>query len=175
MTIKDVTYTALFTALIIVLGVFPPITIAILPVPLVIQNFGVLLAAMILGPKRGTLSAFIFLVLVALGLPFLTGGRGGFGVFFGATSGYLIAWLGMPMVIGLVKRLFGQSEKWYATLLSLIIGGILFADIIGSIGISLVSGIPYFKALSSNLVFLPGDLVKVILTFIIYQRVKKHI
>ncbi|MEJ6348920.1 biotin transporter BioY [Holzapfeliella sp. He02] len=176
MTIKDLTYTALFTALIIVLGIFPPITIAILPVPLVIQNFGVLLAATLLGPKRATLSVLVFLILVALGLPFLTGGRGGIGVFFGPTSGYLLAWLGIPIVVSLTHRFINNRFKtWYATLFSLIIGGIVFVDIIGSLGVSLVSHLPYLQVLWSNIVFLPGDLIKVIVCFMIYQRVKKHV
>lgn len=48
-----------------------------------------MLAGMMLGPVRGGLAVALLLFLVALGLPFLAGGRGGIGVFYGMTAGYL--------------------------------------------------------------------------------------
>ncbi len=51
---------------------------------------GILLAGVILGRKYGTLSVIVFLLLVVAGLPLLSGGRGGIGVFAGPSAGFLL-------------------------------------------------------------------------------------
>ena len=91
MKTKNVALIAMMTAIIIVLGFVPPIPLGFIPVPLVLQNMGIMLAGAILGSKRGFLSVIIFLLLVAVGLPLMTGGRGGVAVFVGATAGYIYA------------------------------------------------------------------------------------
>ena len=74
MKTRDLAYIALFAALTAVLGLVP--TIPIGPVPITVQNLGLMLAGSILGARRGLLSQLLFLVLVAVGLPVL-GGSGG--------------------------------------------------------------------------------------------------
>lgn len=91
MAIKELTRTALMLAVIIVLGLFPGLPVGFLPVPIVLQNFGIMLAGEVLGAKQGTLAAGLFLVLVALGFPFLSGGHGGMASLFGPTGGALLA------------------------------------------------------------------------------------
>ena len=95
MKTKDIVIIAMFTAFISVLAFIPPIPLPFMPVPIVLQNIGIILAGCLLGYKRGTLSVMIFLLLVATGLPLLSGGRGGLGVFFGPSAGYLF---GYPVV-----------------------------------------------------------------------------
>ena len=68
---------AVFAALIAALGLVPPITIGILPVPITLQTLGVMLAGALLGPVRGMLSVVVLEVLVLAGLPLLAGGRAG--------------------------------------------------------------------------------------------------
>lgn len=75
-TIKHLTQTAMVTALIIVLGFFPGIPVGFIPVPIVLQNMGIFLAAELLGRKYGTIAVGLFLGLVALGLPYYLGGVG---------------------------------------------------------------------------------------------------
>lgn len=50
-----------------------------------------MLAGVILGAKRGALAAVLVILLVAIGLPVLSGGRGGLAVFAGPTVGFLTA------------------------------------------------------------------------------------
>ena len=80
MSTKDIVYIALFAAVMAVLGLFPPITLPISGVPVTAQSLGPMLAGAILGARRGGLSILLFVALVALGLPLLSGGRGGFGI-----------------------------------------------------------------------------------------------
>ena len=60
---------AVMTALMAVLGLVPPIAVAGVPAPIVLQNIAVILAGVILGPWRGAASMALFAGLVALGLP----------------------------------------------------------------------------------------------------------
>src|SRR5574343_2012459 len=82
---------ALFAALMAVLGLIPKIDLP-LGVPITLQTLGVMLAGCMLGPKRALQALLLFLAAVAIGLPLLSGGRGGIGVFFAPASGYLIGW-----------------------------------------------------------------------------------
>lgn len=82
---KDMAFIALFAILIAVCSWFTiPTTI-----PFTMQTFGVFLALLLLGGKKGTLSILVYLLMGLIGLPVFSGGRGGIGVLAGATGGYL--------------------------------------------------------------------------------------
>ncbi|MFC6258113.1 biotin transporter BioY, partial [Kocuria oceani] len=78
-TTQNTVLVAVFAALIAALGLVPPITVGIVPVPITLQTLGVMLAGALLGPVRGMLSVVVLEVLVLAGLPLLAGGRGGLG------------------------------------------------------------------------------------------------
>ncbi len=95
----------LFAAIIAVLGLLPAIPLAG-GVPITAQTLGVMLAGVILGGRQGALAVLLFLFVVALGAPLLAGGRGGLGVFFGPSVGFLIGWIPAAYVRGaLMDRL----------------------------------------------------------------------
>ncbi|MFP4925416.1 biotin transporter BioY, partial [Staphylococcus pseudintermedius] len=77
MNTKFLVYTALMTAIIAVMGFIPAIPLPFIPVPIVLQNVGIFLAGILLGRRYGTLSVIVFLLLVFMGAPLLSGGRGG--------------------------------------------------------------------------------------------------
>src|ERR1700684_3857010 len=63
------------------------------PVPLTLQNFGVLLAGLMLGSRRGFAALVLYLAEGAAGLPvFSIGGLGGIAQLLGPTGGYLFAY-----------------------------------------------------------------------------------
>src|SRR5699024_7443276 len=105
MSTKYLDHTALMTAIIAILGFIPAIPQPIMPVPIVLQNIGILLAAILLGRKYGTLTISVLLLLVATGLALLTGGRGGIGVFAGPSAGFLFMYPASTYLIGLVETL----------------------------------------------------------------------
>ena len=76
------------------IGLFAQIRIPLpyTPVPLTGQTFGVMLVGALLGPKKGALAAFFYLVQAAAGFPVLAGGKAGAHYFFGITGGYLFAY-----------------------------------------------------------------------------------
>ena len=88
---------ALITAVVVVLGFLPPIPLGFIPVPIVLQNLGVMLAGVILGAKDGTIS-ILLLFLIGIILPAFSGANTQ-GVLVGPTAGYVIAWLFVPALI----------------------------------------------------------------------------
>ena len=92
MQVKDMTFISLSTAIMAALGFFPPLFLPFTPVPVTFQTLGVMLAGGVNKPRNAALSLTVFLLLVASGLPLLSGGRGGIGVFMGPSAGYLLAY-----------------------------------------------------------------------------------
>src|SRR5579864_6649292 len=69
------------------------------PVPLTLQNFGVLLVGLALGSRRGFAALALYLAEGAFGAPvFNPTGPGGLAQLLGPTAGYLLAY---PVVAGL--------------------------------------------------------------------------
>lgn len=172
---KKLTLAAMMTAILIILGFFPGIPLGFIPVPIIIQNLGILLAIELLGTKYSFLSIGLFLVLALFGLPVLSGGRGGFAVFLGPTGGYLLGWLLVPFVLGTVLHILKQQQplSWWLEFIIVVVAGVLFIDLIGSIWLSVQSHMPIGTALISNFAFLPGDIIKAGLAVFLARRLRK--
>jgi biotin transport system substrate-specific component len=82
------------------------------PVPLTLQNFGVLLVGMLLGRKRGFAALALYLTEGAIGLPVFNPlvGLSGVAQIFGITGGYLMAYPFMAWVAGYVME---RGEKTF--------------------------------------------------------------
>ncbi|WP_313524874.1 biotin transporter BioY [Shinella sp.] len=165
MNTRDIVLIALFAAIIVVLGLLPPITLGFIPVPITAQSLGVMLAGCILGAKRGASAVLLVLLLVAIGLPVLSGGRGGLAVFAGPTAGYLVGWVFGAFVCGLVaERLVREEQPELSQFLSFlaaaVIGGIGVVYLFGMPWLAYMSGKAFFETAAASLVFLPGDLIK---------------
>jgi biotin transport system substrate-specific component len=82
------------------------------PVPLTVQNFGVLLVGMLLGSKRGFAALLLYLAEGAIGLPvFNPIGPGGLARLMGATGGFLLAY---PLVAGFTGFIMERGQKSFA-------------------------------------------------------------
>ena len=107
------------------------ITVGSTGVPITLQTLGVMLAGGILGARKGFLSVLVFLVLMSAGLPLLSGGRGGLGVWAGTSAGYLVGWLVGVVVIGLLTaRILPKYPLWQGILVNLL-GGALVIYVFG--------------------------------------------
>jgi biotin transport system substrate-specific component len=79
------------------------------PVPLTLQNFGVLLVGLILGSRRGFAALALYLAEGAAGLPvFSPTGPGGIAQLLGPTGGFLLAY---PIVAALAGWIMEHSKK----------------------------------------------------------------
>jgi biotin transport system substrate-specific component len=150
---------AVFAAIVAVLGL-PGAFSVFGAVPITAQTLGVMLAGAILGPVRGASSMLVLLALVALGLPLLSGGRGGIGVFFGPSAGYLLGWVVGAFVIGVIVHAGRSRLTWPRTIVGVLVGGILTIYACGIPVQALVTRLPLAETALQSLIFLPGDLVK---------------
>ncbi|PNL16793.1 biotin transporter BioY [Micrococcus sp. FDAARGOS_333] len=172
---RDLARIAVMTALMAVLGMVPPIVVAGVPAPIVLQNIVVIFAGLILGPWRGAASQLLFVGLVALGLPLLTGGRGGLGVFAGPSVGFVLVWPIAAAVVGLifwaltarVRRGLPAGRIAVAASVAALIGGIAVVYAGGILGFVTVGGMEFGAALLSMGVFVPGDLIKAIVAVVL--------
>ena len=163
MSTQDLSFAALFAALIAVLGLFPPVSVPVVPVPITAQTLGVMLAGSILGARRGTLAVLVFLLLVAIGLPVLSGGRGGLGVFTGPSAGFVLGFpLGAFVTGWITERVWeGYDLRW--AVIANILGGIVAVYLVGIPFLAAVGDLSLAKAFTGSMSFIPGDLVKVVL------------
>ncbi|MDY8109470.1 biotin transporter BioY [Fulvimarina sp. 2208YS6-2-32] len=161
MTTRDIVFIALFAAFMAVLGVFPPLLIPGLGIPITAQSLGPMILGGVLGAKRGTLAMLLFLALVAVGLPLLSGGRGGLAPFVGPWSGFIYGWIAATFLIGLLTERFWRKINLVSAFLISVAGGIGVVYLIGVPWFSFVSGTGLAEAfMGSMIAFIPGDLVK---------------
>jgi biotin transport system substrate-specific component len=173
---RDLALVSTFAALIAVLGLPGAIAIPGNPVPITLQTMGVMLAGSVLGARRGAFAVLTFLALVAAGLPLLSGGRGGLGVFVGPSAGYLVGFVVGAFVIGwLVQRRLPRYPLWWGGLAN-VVGGIAVVYAIGIPVTALVTGTSGLVATAAAAVaFLPGDVLKVVLATAVAAAVHRAV
>ena len=82
------------------------------PVPLTVQNFGVLLVGLLLGSRRGFAALALYLTEGAMGMPvFSPVGVGGIAHLLGPTGGFLLAY---PLVAWLAGYIMERGRKTFA-------------------------------------------------------------
>ncbi len=97
------------------------------PVPLTLQNLGVLLVALVLGSRRGAAAMLLYVAQGAAGLPvFNPAGPGGVAQLMGPTGGFLLAYPVVAFVAGWIAE---RGPKNFARLALAAVAGdlVLFA------------------------------------------------
>ncbi|MGE5704079.1 MAG: biotin transporter BioY [Clostridia bacterium] len=140
-------------------------------VPITGQTLGIMLAGALLGARLGGISIAAFVALVAVGVPLLSGGRGGPGVFASASGGWILSWPLAAFVIGyMVEKSIHSLRTWKVFLFN-IVGGIIVIYIIGMGYQAALTGVPFFTVAIKSLLFVPGDLLKSFVAAVIAVRV----
>ena len=155
--IYTLTMTGVMAAVICVLS---PMAIPIGPVPITLVNLSMYLALYLLGGRWGTLSCLVYVLIGAAGVPVFAGFTGGVGRLFGPTGGYIVGYLWMAIVAGLVidkcrSRVLHFAGMTVGTALCYGLGTLWYC-------VSMNSGVGAALALCV-LPFIPGDLVKMVL------------
>jgi biotin transport system substrate-specific component len=97
------------------------------PVPLTVQNFGVLLVGLLLGSRRGFAALTLYLIEGMAGLPvFNPTGPGGIAQLFGVTGGFLLVYPLVAFVAGYIYER-GNRNFGYAVIASFTAEILLFA------------------------------------------------
>ena len=150
---------ALMTALMCVLG---PLSIPIGAVPISFTNFVIYLAIYLLGTKLGTLSYCLYLLIGLAGLPVFSGYSGGLAKLAGPTGGYLVGFIAMAVIFGVVLKKYPKNT------LPAILGmtaGTFAAYLFGTVWFVAEAGCTLWYALTVCVFpFLLGDGVKIFIS-----------
>lgn len=178
MRTQKLAYISLFTALMGVLGLLPAIPLGFTPVPITLQTLGLMLAGSVLGarfgPRYAAYSMLLFVLLVAAGLPLLSGGRGGIGVFVTPSGGYLLGWIAGAYIIGYICYKMKETNL-FKLILANVFGGMFVVYLFGIPFQAMIMDISLEEACMVNLVFLPGDFTKVMIGSLLALKLQKAI
>lgn len=165
--IQSLVYVAAFAALIIVLGAVA-IPVGGAGVPIVLQNMGIALAAMLLGTRRGTWTVLLFLAVGLVGVPNLAGFRTTLNALPGTTVGYLVGYVLAAIVIGLItsRRPRGAGAT-IALFTAAGLVGVVVQYLAGTVGLIVRADMGLTEALLVNVPFIPGDIAKVVIAALI--------
>lgn len=178
--VLDLTRAALMTALLCVLAPHT-IMLPISPVGITLGTFLIYLTGFLLGPRLGSVSIFLYLLLGMVGLPVFSGYRCGAAVLFGPTGGYLIGYLFCVWIVGFLS---GKScgGKWLIArfVLAAVLGTVVLY-LFGTVWFLLVytKGITLSDALAKCVLpFLPFDSVKIVVSAVLaaaLQRIRRQV
>lgn len=176
---RSMVQVSLFAALMAVMGLIPKIDLP-LGVPITIQSLGVMLAGVMLGPWRGFQSMLLFLAAVAVGLPLLSGGRGGIAVFMAPSAGYLVGYALAAGIVGALMAAFlkGSSQPSprriaISAFVASLLGGLICLHAFGVLGLMQMANLSLAQAFKVTLAFVPGDFIKCILCALIVHAVAR--
>ncbi|MBU2862746.1 biotin transporter BioY [Reinekea forsetii] len=162
----DIVQIALFAAIMAALGLIPKIDITA-NLPITAQSMGVMLAGIIIGKRNGFFAIVVFTLLVLAGLPLLAGGRGGLGMLGTGTAGFIIGYSIAAFSTGLIFEKLSQLSLPVAAFIASAVGGIVVLYAIGVPGLALNTSLTLPKAATLMLPFIPGDIIKAVLTTVI--------
>lgn len=146
-------------------------------VPQTLQTLVVILAALHLGPRWGSISMLLYLVVGAIGAPIFSKGDAGLAVILGQTGGYLVGFvLSQPIIARCVRKPGGSARGW---------GGIVLASLLGH-AVVFAIGVPWLYAVrklgtdptldpitwtgaiyGGFVVFIPGTVLKTVIAVLI--------
>lgn len=167
MKTNELSICALFAALTAVLS---QVAVPIGPVPINLATFSVFCAGAVLGAKLGAVSQAVYVLAGAVGVPVFSMFRGGPGVLFGATGGYIAGYVLAAWIVGLITERCGNRVYILA---SAMLAGFLAYMTTGTCWFMFVtkSGLP--QALAACVIpFLPGDALKMILAAVLVRRLR---
>lgn len=132
------------------------------PVPITGQTLAVLLAGAALGSRAGAASQALYVGLGAVGLPFYSGGGGGWEVATGATGGYLVGFVVAAALVGFLAER-GQ-DRTVATAVPAFLAGSVVVYLFGVTWLAAYLDVGATEAMGLGMTpFVVGDLIKVAL------------
>ena len=165
LTSRDITFTALFAALIVV-GAFMKVDI---PLPLytmhfTLQWFFVLMAGFLLGAKLGAFSVITYILIGLAGVPVFAAG-GGISYVLRPGFGFLLGFIVAAYLIGLITDAIRPTKLWQYIIPASV--GLVTYYLIGAIYFYLIKNIYVGEAVSFTVVVVQYCLITVIPDFIL--------
>ena len=108
-----------------------------------------------------------------IGVPILSGGRGGLAVLAGPTGGFFIVWPFAAFLIGFLVEKSWKNINIAKYIVADIIGGIVLVYLVGAIYLSYITKMPIDKAFLATMAFIPGDILKAVIVSILCYKLKE--
>lgn len=166
---KDLTLIAIATALTCVLS---PLSIPIGIVPIALTNLVLLLNTYVLGYRKALIACLLYIIIGAVGIPVFANFSGGIGILTGPTGGYIIGYILMVAVSGL---LIEKYENRLIHILAMIIGTALCYTL-GTVWFCFIMNSSLSSALAICVIpFIPFDLIKIMIVIIIGPVINRRL
>lgn len=160
----------------VIIAICAWITVPLGAIPFTLQTFGFFLVTVVLGWQDGLFAILLYLLLGAVGIPVFSGMKGGIGVLFGTTGGYLIGAAAIPLLYGLMTRMLGK--KIVPEAIGLFLGDVV-VFVFGTVWFIIVysstkGAVTVSDALAWCVIpFIIPDLAKLVVALVIGRRVEK--
>lgn len=163
---------ALLAAILCILG---PISfpLAISPVPISLGILGIALAVVILPTTESVISILIYILLGLVGLPVFSKYTGGFGVLAGPTGGYIIGYILLALIAGIIIKKTNRNIVFMCLGMLL---GLAVCYAFGTAWLAVAASMTFGEALAAGVIpFIPVDLIKFAIAIIVGLPVHKAI
>ncbi len=148
-------------------------------VPISLATFAVMLAGVLLGGPLGATSQLIYVLLGAVGVPVFAGWTGGLGNVIGMTGGYIIGYIPLAWLTGLIYKKFGSTAKMPIRITFMVIGmivGNIALYVIGTAWFMVITGMGLGESLAACVIpFIPGNFIKIAAVCVIAPPVENAI
>lgn len=165
-SVKNIAVIGVITAVTCILA---PLSIPIGDVPISFTNLVIYFGLYLLGTKRGTISYIVYLLIGLVGVPVFSSFTAGPGKLFGPTGGYLIGFIPMALIAGIVIEKSGR--KFIPGMIGMIVGtAVCYA--FGTVWFVLVMKTSVQAALTMCVYpFIVFDIIKMVLAALIGPQI----
>ena len=115
----------------------------------------------------------MFAALAIAGLPILAGARTGLVSLASPTAGFFVGWLPAVLVIGVLTALMIPRYRVLWGILINIVGGMVVIYAFGTAGLMFRTDLSWWAALSTNGIYLPGDVAKAVVAAVVAAQVHR--
>lgn len=153
---KKLAITGLLAALICVAA---PFSFPVGVIPVSLATFAIYIVAAVYDYRAGVIAVLIYIALGACGVPVFSGFKGGAQVLAGATGGYIVGYVFLALIEGVIIDKFENKKFVYP--LAMILGtAVLYA--FGTVWFIIIMKTSFVGALAVCVVpFLAGDALKI--------------
>ena len=138
--------------------------------PLTLHTLILNLCILILKPRYSILTVFIYLLLGGIGLPIFSNGNGGIAYLLGPQGGFYLGFLLSTIVTSLLIKKPYSNIKLGLILLC----GLIIQHLCGIIFFTIYTQTDAFNSfLTMSLPFIIGDIIKIFISIMIYNTIKK--
>jgi biotin transport system substrate-specific component len=155
------------------MGIAGPLSVPIGPVPVTLTNLVIYFSLAVCGTRLTLISYIVYLLLGAAGLPVFSGFQGGFGKLAGPTGGYLVGFILMILIGGMLyerntdRPVIGGAGMFLGLAAAYLFGTAWFVY-------QMKVGVPYALAVCVW-PFIPFDIVKIALGILVGSIVRKAV